>query len=378
MPELLKYFDNGATSFPKPPEVGQFIQNYLAFGGTYGRGGYPRAAESTALVEQLRDKLAVLFGIGQPENIAFSANSTQAINTILQGLDLKGKDILISPLEHNAVTRPLEMIRKTVGTRFHIVSHFSDGLVDIDGLKKQINARVGLVVINHQSNVNGLIQPIAEIKKAIGTIPILVDASQSAGHSNIDCDRLGIDYLAFTGHKGLMGPTGIGGFYAQNPETIEPLIFGGTGSNSDSFEMPSNLPDKFQAGTPNMVGTAGLLGALMANVIPQHSHTSFVEMLLNIKSIEGLEVHCADEKEKQGETFSFRYTNENPGDTAYRLFQLFGLEMRSGLHCAPLAHKTLGSFPLGLVRISLSPFHTMDDLDYLTNAIEKASLSRKN
>jgi len=372
--ELLKYFDNSATSFPKPPEVGTFIQNYLAVGGTYGRSGYPRAAESTALVEQLRDKLAVTFGIGQPEKIAFCANSTQAINTILRGIKFGKQEILISPLEHNAVTRPLEMMRKTSGVRFHVIANHKDGLIDIEGLKKQLNSRIGMVVVNHQSNVNGLVQPIAEIKKAIGDIPILVDASQSAGGIPIDCNQYGIDYLAFTGHKGLLGPTGIGGFYARDPESIEPLIFGGTGSNSSSYDMPLSLPDKFQAGTPNMVGAAGLLGALFANITVQHSRSNFVEMLHHLNCIQGLVLFCANEIENQGETFSFRYTNENPGNTAFRLYQLFGIETRSGLHCAPLAHATLGSLPHGSVRVSLSPFHTLKDLEYLANSIEKARL----
>ena len=198
--------------------------------------------------------------------------------------------------------------------------------------------KVTMVVVNHQSNVNGLVQPIAEIKKAIGDIPILVDASQSAGGIPIDCNQYGIDYLAFTGHKGLLGPTGIGGFYTREPESIEPLIFGGTGSNSSSYDMPTSLPDKFQAGTPNMIGAAGLLGALLANITVQHSRSNFVEMLQHLNSIQGLELFCATEIEHQGETFSFRYTNENPGNTAFRLYQLFGIETRSGLHCAPLAH----------------------------------------
>ena len=356
--ELLKYFDNSATSFPKPPEVGTFIQNYLAVGGTYGRSGYPRAAESTALVEQLRDKLAVTFGIGQPEKIAFCANSTQAINTILRGIKFGKQEILISPLEHNAVTRPLEMMRKTSGVRFHVIANHKDGLIDIEGLKKQLNSRIGMVVV----------------KKAIGDIPILVDASQSAGGIPIDCNQYGIDYLAFTGHKGLLGPTGIGGFYARDPESIEPLIFGGTGSNSSSYDMPLSLPDKFQAGTPNMVGAAGLLGALFANITVQHSRSNFVEMLHHLNCIQGLVLFCANEIENQGETFSFRYTNENPGNTAFRLYQLFGIETRSGLHCAPLAHATLGSLPHGSVRVSLSPFHTLKDLEYLANSIEKARL----
>ncbi len=377
MSELLKYFDNSATSFPKPVEVGQYIQNHLNSGGTYGRGGYPRVFQSTGMVETLREKLSDLFGIEYSENIAFTSNSTQAINTILLGIDVAGKEILISPLEHNAVTRPLEILKREQSVKLTILPHFSDGLIDVPRIPKMLSTKVALVIVNHQSNVNGLIQPLADIKRAIGEVPLMVDASQSAGHIPIDCDRIGIDYLAFTGHKGLLGPTGIGGFFVRNPETIAPLIYGGTGSNSDSFEMPTVLPDKFQAGTPNLVGAAGLLGAISSETKSMHTASDFFEMLNHITNVKGIQLFSANEPSWQGETFSFRFIGEDPGNSAFRLYQEFGIEVRSGLHCAPLAHTTLGSFPHGLVRISLSPFHTKNDLDFLASAVNRASSTRK-
>ncbi len=365
------YFDNSATSFPKPTEVNDSISSYLALGGTYGRGAYSRIFSATQMVEDTREKVGLTLGAENPENVVFTSGSTEAINIIIKGLNLKNKRILISPMEHNAVMRPIHAIAAQQNTKYAILEHFIDGNIDVKRIKDQVDADVALVVINHQSNVNGIIQPISDIKREIGDIPILIDASQSAGTTEINAARDNLDFVAFTGHKGLLGPTGIGGFYVANPKLISPLLYGGTGSNSDSFEMPESMPDRFQPGTPNLVGIAGLLGALNANVVKAHTSDDFNMLLKTVQNIKKIECYCGLKHNKMGEVFSFRVKNENPGITAHKLFTKFGIETRSGLHCAPLAHKTLGTFPHGLVRISLSPYHSQSDMEYLIQVLHK-------
>ncbi|SDB94379.1 aminotransferase class V-fold PLP-dependent enzyme [Williamwhitmania taraxaci] len=370
MDSYLRYFDNSATSFPKPPEVKEYICNYLASGGTYGRGAYPRIIEATSMVEEAREKICNILSAQKPENVVFTSGSTEAINTILYGLHLIDKVILVSPLEHNAVMRPIQALSLKQNTKYLVLEHYSDGTINVERIKSQLSQNVALVVVNHQSNVNGVIQPIEAIKREIGIIPILVDASQSMGTVSINVDKDNLDFVAFTGHKGLMGPTGTGGFYLANPALISPLLYGGTGSNSDSFELPEAMPDKFQAGTPNLLGLSGLLGALNARVERRHTKEDYLSLLQSVRNIKNIDCFSGNNPDQIGEVFSFRIVNENPGITAHKLYSEFGIETRSGLHCAPLAHKTLGSFPTGLVRISLSPYHTTNDLGFLLLALK--------
>lgn len=366
----LRYFDNSATSFPKPPEVKESICRYLGSGGTYGRGAYPRIIAATSMVEETREKVGKVLGTNKSEKIVFTSGSTEAINIIIKGLNLKNKRILVSPMEHNAVMRPIHALSKQQNTTYSILEHCNDGTINVERINAQLNRDVGLVIVNHQSNVNGVIQPIEAIKRAIGDIPILVDASQSAGAVEINVEKDNLDFVAFTGHKGLLGPTGTGGFYLANPEMLSPMLYGGTGSNSDSFDLPESMPDRFQAGTPNLLGLAGLLGALNANVEKLHSKNDFLALLKRVINLQNIDCYCGNDLNQVGEVFSFRIENENPGITAHKLFTNFGIETRSGLHCAPLAHKTLDSFPAGLVRISLSPYHTPADLEFLFQALK--------
>ena len=371
MNQHLLYFDNSATSFPKPPEVLDGISSYLVSGGTYGRGAYPRILEATGMVEDTREKIGEILGVNRPENVVFTSGSTEAINIIIKVLNLRNKRVLVSPMEHNAVMRPIHALALQQNTKYDILEHFPDGTIDIRRIKSQLDSNVALVVINHQSNVNGAIQPIRDIKREIGDIPILIDASQSFGTTEINAVRDNLDFVAFTGHKGLLGPTGIGGFYIADPTMLSPFIHGGTGSNSASFEMPDSMPDRFQPGTPNLVGIAGLLGALNAKVVKQHTtkdFQTFLELAININKIE---CYYGLDQNNRGEVVSFRVKNENPGITAHKLFTQFGIETRSGLHCAPLAHKTLGTFPHGLVRISFSPYHSSSDMEFLISVLRQ-------
>jgi cysteine desulfurase family protein len=367
-----RYFDNASTSFPKPPEVARAISRYLCeVGGPYGRSAYPRALEVSRTVEMARDRLAEALGTSKADSIVFVPNATTAINMVLNSVLSKGGHVLVSPLEHNAVMRPLIALQAKVGVTFEVLPATSDGRVDVGKIKTVLSSKTRLVIINHQSNVNGLIQPIREIKEMIGGIPILVDSSQSAGSIPINIDNWSLDYLACTGHKSFLGPTGTGGLFIRDPQTIEPFIYGGTGSASESFDMPSFLPDRFEAGTGNIAGIFGLLAALEHR--PQLSHTrkEFLDFLQSVEKIEGFQVCRAEHAEHQGGLFSLRHIRRDAAYLGNELFRKFGIEVRIGLHCAPMAHQNLGTFPGGTVRIATSPYHSPVDFEFLRQALQE-------
>lgn len=364
------YFDNAATSFPKPPAVAAAICRYLnEVGGSYGRSAYARAFDVARTVEKTRDLLAERMGARDAERLVFAPNATHAVNLVLQSLLRQGGRVLISPLEHNAVTRPLAALAERYGVTFDLLPHRGDGCVDISGIKDLVTADTLLAVVNHQSNVNGVIQPLGEIKEQLGQVPLLVDASQSFGSIPVTVDAWDIDFLAFTGHKALLGPTGIGGLYLKNPGTVEPLIFGGTGSASDSFEMPAIVPDRFEAGTLNIAGIYGLLAALEDAPASRHSRAEYQRLVEELRGLPSLRVLCAERFADQGDVFSFYQPGADPATLGRRLFDNYSIETRVGLHCAPLAHQTLGTFPAGTVRIGVSPYHTNDDFTYLIKAV---------
>jgi len=365
-----RYFDNAATSFPKPESVAKAVTAYLTeTGGSYGRSAHGRAFRATSAVENCRDLLAEKFNFEKPENIVLCANATEGLNLVLRGFDFHGGDVLISPLEHNSVMRPLKLLEEQGLLNIKILPHFCDGLIDVDNI--EITDRTELVVVNHMSNVNGLIQPAGDIKAKIGNIPILVDGAQSAAHIDIDLKKDNIDFYAFTGHKCLMGPTGTGGVCISDTDIITPLKFGGTGSNSESLHMPSHSPDKFEAGTPNIAGIFGLEAALKEKVESKYSSEKFTELLDELEKIDRLQIFRSEDRNRQGKLFSLRVRDMIISDTASKLQYEYGIETRSGLHCAPIAHDTLRTSPDGTVRISLSAYHDDRDMDYLYDSIKK-------
>lgn len=367
------YFDNSSTSFPKPTEVAREVSSYLTDGGgTYGRAAYLRVQNATAQVEKCRDMLAEATGVKEPEKISFSANATTGLNAIFSGLGLqKGTRVWVSALEHNAVMRPLWNLKQTVGISINTLPSIEDGCIDVEKLEKFSNEEVDWLVINHLSNVNGVIQPmdkIASLAKLKGW-KIILDASQSLGEIPVKATDWDLDFIAFTGHKSLMGPTGTGGFYCKDSSLLQPTVFGGTGSLSDSYEMPLELPDRFQAGTPNVAGIVGLLAALENKPAPQHARIDFVNCLNAIELLPGVRLHRATNPNRQGELFSLTHESLSPAELSQRLYDGFGIETRSGLHCAPLAHRTLGTFPAGTIRFSFSAYHSPEDIAYLIKAL---------
>ncbi len=363
------YFDNAATSFPKPKAVGDEILRYIYdIGGPYGRSFYGRAFEASGVVEDTRFLLSEKIH-ANPDNLVFTSNATCAINIVLKGMELSNKEILVSSLEHNAVMRPLNVLEKNSGVKIKFLPSFDDGFVNVEQIDSLLTKKTALVVVNQQSNVNGVIQPVAEIKKVIGDIPILIDAAQSAGHVELNVRRDDLDFVAFTGHKGLLGPTGTGGLFVKKPEILNPLIDGGTGSKSESFEMPEFMPDKFEAGTPNIAGIFGLLGALSADIKQKHSNEEFYMLINEIKKIKGYSVFCAESQNRQGGLFSLKPETTDCSTLGRILYDNYDIQTRVGLHCSPQAHKFLGTYPYGTLRIAPSVYHTSDDFEILIKAL---------
>ncbi len=366
------YFDNSATSFPKPKQTAEAISFYLNdLGGPYGRSHYKRAVSVSGEIEKCRDFLAEKIGIAAAENLVFTFNATQAINTVLKGINLSKKRVLISPLEHNAVMRPLKYLSENRGTEVIVLPADTDGRIITEKIKNYITDNTALAIINHCSNVNGTIQPIEEIKNQLNSIPLLVDAAQSAGSIEISAEKWDIDFLAVTGHKALLGPTGTGALYIKNPDSVSSFFHGGTGSQSSSIEMPEFMPDKFEAGTMNIAGIFGLGAALQHYPESKHSSVDYQNLLNNLSSINDVLLYRANDFENQGNTFSIICKHMNSSELGSKLFDQFGIETRIGLHCAPETHKFLGTFPDGTVRISVSPYHKNEDFKYLANSISK-------
>jgi cysteine desulfurase family protein len=370
------YFDNASTSFPKPKEVAQEVSRYLnEVGGPYGRSFYGRAIEVANIVESTRDLLANLLNVNNSEKVVFSKNATESINAVLKGIHFDR--VFISPLEHNAVWRPLRsLMKKRNKVKFEIIilPHKDDGMIDIDKcLKIPVSERPNekdLVIINHQSNVNGVVQPLEKIPDIFCQSRILIDASQSLGGLSINANLF--DFVAFTGHKDLLGPTGTGGLFGCDLNLLEPLVGGGTGSRSSETEMPDFLPDRHEAGTLNIAGIFGLKAALNNRPQTGYSKDDFFNVIDSICKLNNIIFYGAFDFNNQGNLFSLNLKSVDCSELGLFLYEKFGIETRVGLHCSPQAHCALKTFSEGSVRFSFSPYHSKEDLDFLVYAIKES------
>lgn len=368
--EINKYFDNAAMSFPKPKEVLEAVREYISeIGGTYGRAAYGKTQQTTMIVEQCRDMMLELMG-SEKGYLCWAANSTDATNILLSGLRDELPKVLVSAMEHNAIMRVLVGL----GIEYDVVDFSEDGIVDLDKLSQRDLSQYSMVFVNHQSNVNGAVQPVDKIKEIIGGIPIFVDCSQSLGERDFYADKWNIDYAVFTAHKGLCGTTGLGGFYAKDISKVKVTRFGGTGSRSESELMPDIYPDKFQPGTPNTLGIVALYSAILNPPTMMHTFEDFIWLVDSVKSIDSIKVYVAKDykySSKQGEVFSIVCSRNGVSSLADKLWEQFGVATRSGLHCSPMSHKTLGTYPSGSLRISLSKYHTREEIEWLYRVIEQ-------
>ncbi|HEX9896235.1 MAG TPA: aminotransferase class V-fold PLP-dependent enzyme [Dehalococcoidales bacterium] len=380
------YLDNAATSWPKPPEVLEAMANVLEqAGGNPGRSGHRMSIAAARVVYDAREDIAQLVNCPDPLRVIFTENATYALNLSLYGLLKTGDRVVTSSMEHNSVMRPLRDLEQK-GVKLTVVPCASNGTLNLKEFAKAVTKGTRLVAIVHASNVTGTIMPIADIAKIAhraGAL-LLVDAAQSAGVLPIDVQAMGIDLLAFTGHKGPLGPTGTGALViGGNVDTsqITPLARGGTGSQSEKQEQPEFLPDKFESGTPNVIGIAGL-GAGIRFVLKkgtasiwEHEKRLIQTLREGLAEIKGVKVYGSPNPDGSVGIASFTVKNKTVSEIGQRLDEEYGILTRVGLHCAPAAHQTIGTFPEGTVRLATSVFTTMDEIQQTLKAIEKVARS---
>lgn len=394
------YLDNAATSFPKPEEVPKAVYDYMTKLGTnVNRGGYATAYDTESVVFECRELIGALFHAPDYKNVVFTRNITESLNVVLKGLLHSGDHVIVSSMEHNAVMRPIRQLEKK-GVSFTRAQCESDGSLKPEKLLSCLRPDTKAVVMTHASNVFGTMLPIEEVGnfcKENGLVFIL-DSAQTAGVFPIDMEKMHIDILCFTGHKGLLGPQGIGGFILRDELVlkIEPLISGGTGSLSNVETVPEFMPDRFEAGTPNLPGIFGLHAALnwlrklgeksLSEETTEHCFSAalekirehemhlteeFLTLLEPLEKEAKLKIIGKKDTEMRTGVVSIQTLTRELSDTAFQLDTRYGIMTRVGLHCAPSAHKTMGTYPTGTIRFSFGFANTDKEVKIATDALKE-------
>ncbi len=377
------YLDNAATSWPKPASVTEAMNNFNTFiGSNPGRSGHNLSIEAGRVLFNTREIIARLFGISDPLRIVFTSGITHSLNIVIQGLLKPGDHVITTSIEHNSVMRPLREMESR-GVQLTVIECDRTGKLDTGKIHKYIKSNTKLIISTHASNVTGTILPIEETGKIASEfgIPFCVDSAQTAGTLDIDVEKSHIDILCFTGHKGLFGPMGTGGLYIRKDldKRINPLMFGGTGSRSEFEIQPDFMPDKYEAGTLNTIGIAGLYAGvkfIMESGI-QNIHSK-EQMLLSrfadgISKLKNVVIYGTENMSDRVSVLSFNIEGQSPSDTAFFLDENYDILTRPGLHCAPSAHKTTGTFPSGTNRISFGYFNSIEDADTAIKAVSELS-----
>jgi len=374
------YLDNGATSFPKAPGVAQSISDYILNVGTnVNRGAYSASYQAENTLYETRELVCQLFNFNKPENVIFTKNITESLNILIKGLLRNGDHLVVSSMEHNAVMRPLNALGDKIEYTKAKCNNLGD--LDIKDFEKSFKPNTRAVVMTHASNVCGTIlnlEKVGKICKDKG-IFFIIDSAQSAGFLDIDFNKLNADAVGFTGHKSLLGPQGIGGFVISNSlvDEMDTFIEGGTGSLSDTEVQPDYMPDKFESGTLNIPGIYGLNASLKyllkegLNNVRDKELELLDKFIQGIYNIENIEIIGKKTLEKRTGILSLDFTNKDNGVISHQLSRDFGIMTRCGMHCAPSAHKTLGTFPRGTVRFGLSHFNTLEEIEYTLDSIYK-------
>lgn len=373
------YLDNAATSFPKPPVVAEAMLRYMQeIGASVNRGVYASAQEAGTTALLLREELCQLFHHGDPTHCVLTSGNTMGLNMILRGYLQPGDHCLVSAMEHNAVMRPLQALAAE-GVSFDRVRCDRQGRMDPEDLRRMIRPNTRLVLMAHGSNVGGGVQDAAAVGEICRThgIPFALDAAQTAGHWEIDFDRWGLSALSVPGHKGLMGPSGIGALLLSPDfaQKLRPIVTGGTGSASDLEFQPTYMPDRFESGTPNLPGIYGLEAAvsfiLHTGIAALRSHETVLtaRLLGQLQEIPHICLAGPWDLTNRVGVISLDFQGADNAEVAFHLEETHGILTRCGLHCAPAAHRTLGTFPKGTVRFSHGWFTTPEDIDTAAAAI---------
>ncbi len=366
------YLDNAATAYPKPlPVLERMLSTYVRGGVSPGRGGYDLAVEAEDLVSAVRRKVARFFGSRDADRVIFAGNATDALNLVLQGIVNPGDHIVSTRLEHNSVLRPLHHLRGQGIIDYDLVSFDGDGFVDPDEIARTIRPNTRAVVVSHASNVLGTVQPIGEIGRVCAerAVPLVLDAAQSAGVIPVDMKMWQVSAVAFTGHKSLMGPTGIGGLVLGPGLDVRTTRFGGTGVDSENPVHTQTYPHRLEAGTLNLLGIIGLSEGLDyvlsegQGVIHAREMALLTRLRDGLSGLEGVRLYCARDLTGHVALLTLTVKGINPHDVGAILDADFGIAVRAGLHCAPLVHADIGTHPYGGVRFSPGPFNTPGDID---------------
>lgn len=375
------YLDNAATTWPKPPEVPEAMHRSITDAGANpGRGGHDLALQAGRLIYDTREKVAALLGVADPLKVIFTANATEALNTVLFGLLEPGDHVITSSIEHNAVARPLHQLGKRGVTLSVVPVEISAG-IDLERVRRAIQPKTRLLVFSHASNVFGTLLPIADLAQIAheAELPILVDAAQTAGVLPLDMAQLQLDYLAAPGHKGLYGPQGTGILCINSPHVLRPFRYGGTGSHSESLEQPEMLPDLLESGTPNTPGIAGLgagidyLSRRGLDHLRQHEMALIERLQSALQAIPQVRIYGPKLGSQRAPVLSLNLGTVDSASVAHQLNRRFGIAVRAGLHCAPWAHQSSGTLEQGTVRVSVGAYNTTDDIDRLITAMEELS-----
>jgi len=369
------YLDNAATSYPKPPETLQPLVHFVNdIGGNPGRSGHPLSIEAARIIFQAREKLAALINGKDAERLVFTSNGTESLNLAILGLVAPHDHVITTSLEHNSVMRPLDFLQKKQHVAVSVVNCSLDGQLDLQLLKNSLHKNTRAVIINHGSNIIGSVQPISEIRNVIGERVLIVDACQTIGNMAIDVDAQGIDIICFSCHKSLLGVQGVGALYIRKGIELQPIKYGGTGSRSEFTSQPEFMPDKYECGTPNTPGIAALLGGL--TFIEKIGFNTFMEkkkrvrryLVEQLSALERAILYGDPDKEESLPIVSMNLDGVSPSDIGSACSRA-GICVRVGLHCAPVAHRTIGTFPRGTVRVSPGYFTRADDIDQFMEVI---------
>jgi len=374
------YLDNAATSWPKPPEVAKAVVHAIENDAANpGRGSHAMAVRASRILFDTRKQLSKLFNVRNPNDIAFASNTTMALNMAIKGLLKAGDHVIATSVEHNSVRRPLYYLEQTIGIEVTYIDGDEYGQLTVDDVAKAIRSNTALAIVNHSSNVLGTVMPLADICELMRQrgIKVLVDAAQSAGILPIDVRGMGIDLLAFPGHKGLLGPQGTGGLYVAPNVELTPLLHGGTGSQSEAPEQPDIRPDKYEAGTQNTPGLAGLKAGVeyvlkeTVQSIHEKEWRLTQRLMEQLQPVEGIRLLGPMLGDQRTGIVSFVAESIDPSELSFILDQHYQIAIRAGFHCSPLAHACAGTSSTGAVRASVGLFTTEVEVDALAHAMKE-------
>lgn len=373
------YLDHAATSWPKPEGVRrETVRLFDELAANPGRSGHRASLEAARVVFDARTRLARLLGVPEPANLVFTRNATEGLNLVLKGFVRAGDCVGVSPLEHNSVMRPLNRLVRERGIRVETLPADAYGRVLVDAAAR-LAGRYRLVAVAHASNVNGIVQDVAGLARALPGTAVLSDAAQSAGVLPIHVAGDGISFLACSAHKGLLGPTGVGACYLSPEHPVAPLLEGGTGSQSELTDHPTFRPDCYEAGTPNLHGIAGLRGAIehieAHGLLGEHKRRLALQLIEGLRGIPGVRVHSP--ADGAALLASFSVEGLSPDRVAAALEAEHGVLCRPGLHCAPAAHRHLGTLPAGTVRLSPGFGNTAEEMEQAIRAV-RAVVGRRS